>query len=773
MYQIRKILPKLCAWGLLLAGLAGCQNFDRTVEKTRQWVAPDRKPQIQSSLIGYRPVAQLARDNLEYARQQYLLQNFNVAEYYLKKTLVQNPDEADALYLLPWTHFFQKRYEMALVGFSRIHSQSHRDSHPLIGMGWCYFAMQYYEEALDAFERAGHFAPGTYQVAKGRGMALLALSRIEEAAAELETIFTRDEIHSLQEEWKSLASSGKRPEMIPHGDDHLSVFSLSQEVPRYPALLYPLEEPIDHPPLREAWTWYRKGLYKRALASFEGLDTPYRNTLDGQNGLAWSLYSSGKLEEAQTVFQKILDRHPSFLGAVEGQQTIDRDLKAKADIARRYYDLGKYRLAELKYDDLRNDYWKWAHPRAMLGTIALVENREEEAEELFEDALRRDPEDPVALEGLDQLERRNAKPVFEGNRAFRKKDFQSASYHYWDYIDSRGPVEQLDSHLANAYNGLAWSQLEKGLNDLAVENFDRLQHLEEFEYDVASGKGLAYYHAGVYHSAVEHLARAELMRYGDVRVSEALDWSVLGAYSPAKAETWFLQRLHQHPRQASTYMTLGWVYYHNGNPDLGVEYFLKSISLKPQLALSDEFVDMLKRERFGWEIYNRMAWEYYHRHEYDTARRLFQAALTRQPENSDSLAGLGYAWYRLGDLNLAARFLMESLRQNAHPLPVEEVLTGEETTSPVMVQTNPRTKLGRVFLEKGDFASALQHFTRARLKHPDWPEINDGLGWAYLGQGRLEEARASFDKAIQFQPLHSQAKQGLRQIKAKRASKNL
>ncbi len=775
MYQIRNILLSLSTVAILFIS-AGCQNLEQNLNQaaqdTRQWVLPESKPKPHPTLIGYHPAEQLARDNLEYARQQYLLQNFHVSEYYLKKTLVQNPQETDALFLLPWTQFFQKRFELALVSFSKIHSQYPRDSHALTGMGWCYFAMQFYEESLDAFERAGHFAPGAYQVIKGKGLALLALTRVEEAILELEKIFSKAETRSLTDQLSRKPTLFAQLQMIPTESDSLSVFSLEPEKPRYRSLLYPLELPTEHVPLGDGWDWYHKGFYKRALDSFDSLDKDYLKTLDGQNGLAWSYYRLGQLEEAQAVFRELLNRHPTFLGALEGMQAIEKDLNAKAEIPRHYFDLGKYRLAEIKYEDLRENYRHWAHPRAMLGKIALAESREEDAENFFEAALRRDPEDPVALDGLDQLDRMNATPVFKANRALRKKDFQSASYLYWDYIQSRGEVETPDNYMVHAYNGLAWSQLEKGLNDLAVENFDRVRHIPEFEYDVASGKGLAYYQAGDYAGAVEHLSRAELMRSDNNRVAEALDWSVLGAYPPEQAELFFLRRLQQHPRQASTYMTLGWVYYHNGNPDLGVEYFLKSISLKPELALSDEFIDMLKQERFGWQIYNKMAWEYYHREEYDTARRLFQAALVREPDNSESLTGLGYAWHRLGDLNLAQRFLLESLNQNNHPLPVEETLTGADTTSPVTIQTNPRTRLGRIFLELGQHQAALEQFARVHLEHPDWPEVNDGLGWAYLGLGRLEESRASFDKAIQHQPLHAASKKGLRQIKQLKAAKN-
>lgn len=220
-------------------------------------------------------------------------------------------------------------------------------------------------------------------------------------------------------------------------------------------------------------------------------------------------------------------------------------------------------------------------------------------------------------------------------------------------------------------------------------------------------------------------------------------------------------------------MALGWVYYKNGDPDLGVEYFLKSISLKPELAFSDEFVAMLGNERYGWQVFNKMGWEYFHRREYPLARGLFQTALNREPENSESLKGLGYVFHKFKDYQLAELNLYESLKHNRHPTTVEETLTGSETTSPVAIQTNARTKLGRVMLEQKKFDKALELFQKSKKNHPDWPEISDGLGWVYLGLGKLDQARASFNKAIQFQPLHPHSRKGLKQIKSRKATQNL
>lgn len=59
------------------------------------------------------------------------------------------------------------------------------------------------------------------------------------------------------------------------------------------------------------------------------MDSEFSGTLDAQNGLAWSLFSSGAIEEAQRVFEKVLNRHPTFQGAVEGLQAIEDTLNKR------------------------------------------------------------------------------------------------------------------------------------------------------------------------------------------------------------------------------------------------------------------------------------------------------------------------------------------------------------------------------------------------------------------------------------------------------------
>ena len=92
--------------------------------------------------------------DLQFALQQFNQSRFEVAGFYLKKTLVKFPDNPTAIRLLPWTYFYQKHYDRALKTFKRSKALHKKNPEPLVGMGWCYYALRSYEKAIEQFKYA-------------------------------------------------------------------------------------------------------------------------------------------------------------------------------------------------------------------------------------------------------------------------------------------------------------------------------------------------------------------------------------------------------------------------------------------------------------------------------------------------------------------------------------------------------------------------------------------------------------------------------------------
>ncbi|MCH8157666.1 MAG: tetratricopeptide repeat protein [Nitrospinae bacterium] len=252
---------------------SGCATIERTysnvVEKidiqgsfdnARNWLLQEEPDKLKIS----------PQSDLRFARQQYNQKNYAIAEFYLKKTLVHLPDDPTAINLLPWTFFFQKRYDKALVAFERAKTHYPKNPEPLMGMGWCYFGLKDYERALQRFERAGKLAGDPYQIHKGKAFAHLGVNRTTSAREEFSHIYSSkqiDEVLTLWETWHD-NDANALIEVIPSTPEAVSLFTLPTEHPRYPGALLGLPRTED-PAVEHAWSAYHRGSYRKALEEFK------------------------------------------------------------------------------------------------------------------------------------------------------------------------------------------------------------------------------------------------------------------------------------------------------------------------------------------------------------------------------------------------------------------------------------------------------------------------------------------------------------------------
>ncbi|HCG74019.1 MAG TPA: hypothetical protein DE038_12060, partial [Nitrospina sp.] len=177
-----------------------------------------------------------------FAQHQFNRRDFSVSEFYLKKTLANRPGDLRALNLLPWTYFFQKRFDKALTAFSQAHTFNKRNPIPIIGMAWCYFSLKHYERALESFDHAERLMPGSYEVHKGRAFTYLEQKRKDLAKQELIQIFDSNEIENIFHMWSQWSQDNPDAvwEIVPSNANSTSIFTLPAEHPRYRSILWGL-----------------------------------------------------------------------------------------------------------------------------------------------------------------------------------------------------------------------------------------------------------------------------------------------------------------------------------------------------------------------------------------------------------------------------------------------------------------------------------------------------------------------------------------------------
>ncbi len=710
--------------------------------------------------------------DLQFAQRQYNLQKYDVAEYYLKKTLLQSPDEPGALKLLPWTYFFQKRYDKALLAFERNHTVHPKDPNFLAGMGWCYLALNNDSQALITFSKAEKFSNVLYDIPKGKAIIYLKQKNLEKALPELQKIYTPQEIEAILTFLKPTGDqiAGVSLPVIPNKPGEISFFTLPVERPRYRSLLWTFDPP-ESEALEVAWRYYNKKLYRRAIQAFKELPQPL--SLDAQNGLGWSLLKSKDILEAEQVFKDISKIHPNFIGVVEGWQEAEKLKMVKAAGAEFYLDLKKFRIAETKIKALKKEFPDWAYPHVQLGMLELKKDNYDAADALFEKALQLDPDNEKAVTGLAELEKFRQPELYEAQQNFKRGNFKEAASHYYSFIENQQPQAPLTEPLARAYNGLGWSQFEKGQYQQALEKFKQSRKHASFETDAIKGIGFSYFHLGRYSDASYYLKIAHAVYPEQKQISYNLDWSVMRSWKNNRARRYYNRELQKDPLRPSLYMGLGWLHLKQNKPDLAVEYFLKSISLDPNSAVSEEFFNFLASQRFGWQVYNRLGWAFYHQGEFGKSQKMFQASLKEQPYKSEAHKGMGYNLFQMRDYQAAIEYLKESLSINGSPDPITETIRDEAGKNPFKTETTARTRLARAYFRLGNFAEAIQVYQQSLSHHPDQPDAYDGLGWVYLQLHRLHESRAAFTQAVKFQPMNSQSHHGLREVKQLLATRNI
>jgi tetratricopeptide (TPR) repeat protein len=856
------IFNRLTLTAFLLVSISGCTYVDTTYKKYTS--SKSLKGEIypapyQGKIFAPKTWASSFQANksfnqdLQFATQQFNLNNFSISEFYLKKTLVKEPDNSIAIKLLPWAYFYQNRYDKALKAFDRTKAYYKKQPELFIGKGWCYFALKNYKSSIEQFEYAEKLKGDPHQIMKAKGFIYLETKRISEAQKEFSKIYSPIQIDTIFAKWDDWRKNDTNMviDVLPDHPEAYSLFTLQAEHPRYSSILLGLPN-NNNPAIDKAWNSFNNGSYKKSLEEFEDIAnifgvvpplslsakiiSPYFIGIDSgspdlQNGLAWSYLKNKNIKTASNIFIEILNKWPNFIGALKGIKEIEKIKRNQARHADQYLELNKLKIAEIKYKELQGNYPDWIYLHTQLGRLNLEREDYLKARDYFLDALDITPNDTSAKNGIAGVREVLDSELYEADQALNAGDYKTSAILYAGYIDDYSPnvssilnlstalgfnvdpwdtyyekkndylnngndvslfTQLLDkvglssstknkplqaispskSSLAHAYNGLGWSQYHKKKYLQASKKFIIARTDREYFNEASRGLGLALYEAGKFRHAANALKIAFKAYPEELSLAYKLDMSILMSWDNETAKKYFTENLVYYPLRSSLYMGLGWINYRNKNPDLGIEYFLKAISLDPNFALTDEFRTLLAKERFGWQVYNRFGWAYYQKQDYKNAFTMFQESSKKMPNKSESLKGLGYTLGKIGKLAESAKYLNQALALNVDPTPVKEMISGNDAIAPYLAVTTARTTLGNIIIDDNPNRAIALFKSELNLR-PNLAAAHDGLGWAYLQINHLTESRIAFMTALKNQPLNNRSHKGLKEVKQKIANINL
>ncbi len=237
---------------------------------------------------------------------------------------------------------------------------------------------------------------------------------------------------------------------------------------------------------------------------------------------------------------------------------------------------------------------------------------------------------------------------------------------------------------------------------------------------------------------------------------------------PAEAVAVFERAVELAPRRADCYSNLGQALRRLHRFDTAVRGFHAAAELDPQSA------------KPWWEIGNIQ----YEQGRYGAARDAYRAVVARDPSNAAVHDMLGNALDELGDEGAIAAYreacrLAPRAAGAWHNLGLALLNRGELTDAEAALRsavavapdhTSASFLLGRCLLAQARFAEAIVIF-RSLLQRADTAETGDWvmLGQALCGSGALAEAEAAFVTALEREPSHQGARQGLDEVRRRRS----
>ncbi|HEX6125871.1 MAG TPA: tetratricopeptide repeat protein [Pyrinomonadaceae bacterium] len=245
----------------------------------------------------------------------------------------------------------------------------------------------------------------------------------------------------------------------------------------------------------------------------------------------------------------------------------------------------------------------------------------------------------------------------------------------------------------------------------AIEDYRKATTLKPNYFDAFVGLGSAYFETDNYPEAVNAYRQAERLKNDNIEVLVNLGdvYRQMGSYNEAHAKydlaTVFIDRVKNYDPEetADIYSRIGFV-----------------------IAKQCE-INMKKAIPCRWEV----------------AVRALEKASSITGNNVD-MANLGWAYYNAAKNDIynkqpeVARLKLEKAKES---------LQKAAFSSPKYIE-GPLLNLGMTLTDLGDYAGAVDAFTRVVAKQPKWVFAINELGIAYRKQNNFKEAANAFRKAI-------------------------
>ncbi|MCE2983120.1 MAG: tetratricopeptide repeat protein [Parachlamydia sp.] len=500
------------------------------------------------------------------------------------------------------------------------------------------------------------------------------------------------------------------------------------------------------PSLEKGRSLLEKGNAREALEIYEEALKQFPNNIEILIAIANSYSKEGEYAQALAILQKGLQANPDNPSLQIASGFAYLSLKDEWSAGSLFYQVDEREGGN-------------AEAKAGLGRLEEIKGNYREAESFYNQALKINPSDPLALSYLAHLKTKQKKysealQLYEKIQVIEPKSSWVASA-----IQEARSAPVLDAiHELKKNNPQPNSQAFKQI----IRHFQKL--IRNYPNDAFNYLEFARFYDdfGMNKNAIRVLSEGLSKNPHSLELQLALGQAYLLGKKLAKAEKIFQLVLEKEPQNSEALLGLGRVQALNGNDKLSASFYEKVLSKTPSdmtaLAYYSDLSYRQKNYPLSAELYQRIlqshpqlnwAEQGFLRAKYglqmediiraekeghlDEAERGYQDILKQSPQFEDAYLRLGQLYASQGNEKAAIRLYAKKLKEN-----------------PKSVELKIRLSLAD--LQKGKMKRAKRLLQEAYKEAPGNPETLAALGRLAALQGHADQAESLFKKALEIDP---------------------
>jgi len=311
---------------------------------------------------------------------------------------------------------------------------------------------------------------------------------------------------------------------------------------------------------------------------------------------------------------------------------------------------------------------------------------------------------------------------------------------------------EIQPEYPEAHNNLGKALAEEGKADQAIPHFKKALELKPGFVEARNNLGVALFQNGQTDEAIAHYQKAIENEPGVAELHYDLGNALLQKGEVNEALESYQRALEINPKYADAHYNLGLALIQRGDVDGAIASYQKAIEDDPYYADAQnnlgtaliqkgELDEAILHFRRATEIKPGLAEAHYNlgsallqKNQVDEAIESYQKAIEIKPEYPQARNKLKIALAQKGQIDPGA-------------------IRDQKTADPAEIQYN----LGNGFLQKGEMNEAIASYEKALAINPKYAEAETNLGTAHVQKGEIDRAIDHYKKALAINPNFAEA----------------